>query len=514
MAKYQPTRRSVMQATAALGLGLGTQTIKAVAANQPKSNKKPNILFVLSDQHRHDAIGAAGDPVVQTPILDGLAREGAFFKRMWCQSPVCRPARAAIITGRYPHENSIAHNSDPDFDTNWPTMMKNLQKSGYATASLGKTDYRGNKGDRPIDSDLRTTFPFIRSFGFDYVSEDGGLKIVGMENFSSLYVDYLRAQGLFERYAKQMNSSGDEDAGELWEPIINDFEQAHDITSFVARQAIAWLEQRDTSKPFYLTFSPIKPHGPLAADFIWAAYYKDKDMPLGPSQQPKLGDDVWSKWLAAHLRASNSAQLDEDYLIRCKRIYYAMISLVDQKIGEIMDVLRKRGELDNTWIIYSADHGDMMGDHKFMNKEVFYDSSVSVPAIIRPPLGQPARVIDQPVEAIDLTATILDIAGAEPLPTTGAQSLLPYLSNPSLNNIKTRAFSEISDKKDTVFFVAVTDEEYRYTVEAKSNTPCELFNLREDPQKNNNLVADPGHAKTVARMQNDAIKPHLGGKSL
>jgi arylsulfatase A-like enzyme len=517
----KPTRREVAQSIAAVGLGVlaGPKRLEAAQKKYLGASRKPNILFILSDQHRHDALGIAGDPVIQTPSLDGMAREGTLFKRMWCQSPVCRPARAALITGRYPHQNGIAHNSDAYFDPAWPTLMKNLQAAGYETASFGKTDYRGNKGDRSIETDLRNTYPYLRSFGFDHVTEDGGLKLIGREGFRSPYVDYLRAEGLLERYARLMDSSGgpggERESSELWEPAVNNFDQNHDLTSFVAHQVIDWLETRNTSRPFYVTFAPLKPHGPLAADPVWAAYYKDKDVPLGPRKPAILRGDIWSIWLEAHYRTSNAAHLDDAYVLRCKRIYYAMISLVDQKIGEIIDALRKQGELENTWIIYSSDHGDMMGDHNLMNKEVFYDASVCVPAIIRPSQGQNPQVVDRPVEAIDLTAAILEIAGAASLPATASQSLLSQLENSprlSKTNQKAHAFSEISNKNDSVFFVAVNDGRYRYTVETKSNTPCELFDLHEDPNEDVNLVGDPGNSSRVAKMQRELITPHLSGQ--
>ena len=133
------TRREVLRDAAVAGIAasLGRSAGGAEQATAPK----PNILLVLPDQHRHDAIGAAGDPVVATPTLDRLAREGTHFTRMWCQGPSCRPARASLITARYPYQHGIVGPDAPANDPAWPTVMKRLQSAGYATATFGKTDY-------------------------------------------------------------------------------------------------------------------------------------------------------------------------------------------------------------------------------------------------------------------------------------------------------------------------------------------------------------------------------------
>ncbi len=134
---------------------------------------KPNILFVFADQHRHNAMGCAGHPHVQTPTLDSLASEGTRFTKTWCQSPICQPSRASVITGRYAHELGVIHNTG-GFDPSWPTVMKQLQQAGYETATIGKTHYHESYQEPKAEGqiDMRDQESFVQSFGWDYVLEE------------------------------------------------------------------------------------------------------------------------------------------------------------------------------------------------------------------------------------------------------------------------------------------------------------------------------------------------------
>jgi arylsulfatase A-like enzyme len=509
--KKGATRRQIIKSAAFAGVAATVAPSLGRAAAQ--SSKKPNILFVFSDQHRHDAIGAAGDPVIATPNIDRMAREGTLFKTMWCQSPVCRPSRASVLTGHYPHRTKIISNFDPDFDPSWPTFTRNLQAAGYETAVMGKTHFLLPTGDLskpgPITGvkDVSTTYDYVKSFGYDFVREDAGQWYPAMDGFISPYTDFLRAHHMLEVYQKQIREHWITDDNQYM-GFVNDYPQEFDVTSFVAREVIDWLEQRDTSRPFFVSYAPIKPHPPYAADPIWAAYYAGKKMPMGHPARATAPNEAWDKYLEKKYKSPGNV-LTPEQAEESKRMYYAMISLIDQKVGEIMAVLEKRGELDNTWIIYSSDHGDSMGDHAFQGKSNFYHGVVGVPGIVRPPKAvMPGQVITAPVEAIDLSVTMLDIAGAAPLDVPG-RSLMPAISKGQ--EVSQLAFSEIAGGKGTLF-VAVRDGRYRYTVEHNSGTPCELFDLQEDPLETTNLVNDPGHAARVKKMQSDFIAPHMAGE--
>ncbi len=517
------TRREVLRDAAVAGIAAGLG--RRAAGAEPAGAPKPNLLLILPDQHRHDAIGAAGDPVVATPTLDRLAREGTMFTRMWCQGPSCRPARASLITGRYPHQHGIVGPDAPANDPAWPTVMKQLQSAGYATATFGKTDYgfkdntgrslpegdRGREGgpESATDGDVREMHPFIRSFGWDYASENPSQLDIAIPGYGSSYTDYLRAHGWYDAYCRQVRAhwrgSIDQYAG-----FVSEIEQEHDLASFVAREVIDWLQGRDRSKPFFVVYAPNKPHHPYNADPKWAAYYDGKPVPRGPRGRVTPANPLWAKVFAERYRRFPPESITDEFVDNSRRMYYAGISLVDQKVGEILALLADRGELDSTWVLYSSDHGELMGDHGLFDKTLFYHPSVGVPCIVRPPRDlPPRRTIDAPTEAIDLAATILDIAGAPPLDAPG-RSLLPVMGGEESPRY---AFSEMARSQDT-FFVAVTDGRWRYTVEQRSKTPCELFDLENDPQEVVNLAEDPAHAKRMAEMQDDLIEPHLAGREL
>jgi choline-sulfatase len=216
---------------------------------------------------------------------------------------------------------------------------------------------------------------------------------------------------------------------------------------------------------------------------------------------------IWAKVFEERYRRFPPEAITDAFIDHSRRMYYASISLVDQKVGEIVDGLARGGDLDRTWILYSSDHGELMGDHGLFDKTLFYHASVGVPCIVRPPAERPARqVVSAPVEGIDLAATILDVAGAPALDAPG-RSLLPAMRG---DDAPRYAFSEMARSKDTLF-VGVTDGRWRYTVEQRSRTPCELFDLQEDPHEVANQVADPARSRMIAEMQGDLIEPHLAG---
>ncbi len=476
------------------------------------TNKKPNIIYLFSDQHRHDAMGCAGNDVVQTPSLDRLASEGMRFEKTYCQSPICMPSRASVITGLYTHQHGISWNFVKDLDPKWPTMMKALQKSGYNTSLFGKTHFYGAgielSGDPNATLDLLEKEETIRAFGFDYSEEEFDRYIHCAPNVSTHYTNYLKEKGLWDDYASQIKSVF-RGTPHHWDSKTSVLSQEDDLTSFIADRSIEWLKNYEEHRPFFMMTSFVAPHVPLIDDPKWAEFYKDTNPQLGPREPIEAPNDLWGAYLGGLRKHSNSDLLTDDYVINCARHYYGMISLVDQRIGDIIRVLEEKGILDNTWIVYSADHGEMLGDHNLMAKTNFYQSSVLVPAIIRPPKGMNSKTVDGLTESIDLTATILDIAGADLLERSMGQSLLPHISGQG----KTReaAFSAVRPPgiSPQANFLTTATNRYRYTLDTESWTPCEFFDLQEDPDELTNLVNDTSVRKLMKEMDSDLVKPHL-----
>lgn len=474
------------------------------------SSKQPNIVYLFSDQHRHDAMGCAGNDVVQTPNLDRLASEGLRCTRTYCQSPVCMPSRASVITGLYPHQHGILQNFVIDADPNWPNMMKQLKKAGYFTSLFGKTHFYGMGGKLPEKGgvlDLREQDQLIKDFGFDVAVEEFDRYVHCFPNILTHYTEFLKEKGVYEAYADQIKAIN-RLTPQHWDGVTSPLEQENDLTSYIGDQSIDWLNSYEGDNPFFMMTSFVAPHVPLMGDPVWAQVYQDKQIERGPRTAPEIPNETWGDYLALCQQHSNSHLLTDEYVLNGARQYYGMVSLIDQKIGEIIQVLEEKGLLENTWILYSADHGEMLGDHNLMAKMNYYKSSVQVPGLIRPPGGTEAKIENGLVESIDLTATILDIADAEPLERSAGESLLPCFEGKTRS--KEAAFSEIKARKypDRTYMMAATDR-YRYTLESESWTPCEFFDLQEDPDELNNLVDDSSAQKLMKEMDTELVKPCL-----
>lgn len=479
---------------------------------------RPNIVYLFSDQHRHDAMGCAGNSVIQTPHLDALASRGVRFSRTYCQSPICQPSRASVITGLYAHQHGVMRNQANDLSPEWPNMMKQLQEVGYTTALVGKTHFYSRRRENMkrvgnvFEVDLRENSDFVRSFGFDFALEeyDRYTHASRSVHATTPYTEYLRGKGLLKRYQEQVSSIW-RLTPHHWDGLTSVLPQEDDLTSFLADRSIDWLRSRRDDRPFFLMVSFVQPHVPLMDDPVWAEYYKDADIPPGPRGSPQIPNEVWGDYLVNMLaRHSNSYLLTDEYLLNAARHYYGMVSLMDQRIGDIVRTIDDLGLSDNTWFLYSADHGEMLGDHNLMAKMSFYKSSVLVPAIVAPPRPIDARVVDGPTESIDLTATVLDIAGAQPLAASDGRSLLPALEG--AGSPREAAFSAIEDMGGSGnYFVMVATERYRMTLERNSGTPCELFDLQEDPDELNNLVNDPEYEAVRNDIVGTYLEPHLAG---
>jgi arylsulfatase A-like enzyme len=474
-------------------------------------SKRPNILFIFADQHRHDALGCAGNTLIDTPNLDRLAASGMRFANTWCQSPICQPSRAALITGRYPHELGVMRNFGPDMDDRWPTFMKQLQHSGYRTANIGKTHYYAEGLAAPEgETDLRQYSDRIARFGFDHVVEEFDRYVHAMDGVHTPYTSYLKSEGVYEAYRDQIKSIW-RLTERHWDGVTSPLTKEQDLTSFLTREAKSWLSVQSAAEPFFLQLSYVQPHVPLMGDPEWAAHYRDLEIPRGPISTGKAGVPIWDDYLSWCGHHANAHLLSDDYVLAGARQYYAMISLIDECIGQLINQLDSQGMLENTWIFYSSDHGEMLGDHGLMAKFNFYRSSVQVPLIVRPAGGCAPVTSDALAAVIDIGPTLLDVAGAQPLDAVRGQSLLPTISQ--TDGGRSMLFSEIqrqSRNKQAPTYRAVRDSRYRLTLETNDQVPCELFDLQEDPEELQNRVSDPAFASVLSELTEqlyDTIEP-------
>jgi arylsulfatase len=454
--------------------------------------RPPNIVVILSDQHRADAWDADGSGQYATPNLRRLAERGTHFTRAWAQSPVCQPSRASLITGQYPSDHGLVRNFDGDFDSAWPTFMKSLQSVGYRTANIGKTHYLGSKELEAADGPVNAAdwASDIENFGFDDVIEEFDQHVHTSPGFRSPYLDHLEERGLRDRYLEMIESVMPfTDAH--WKGIASALPEGTDHTDFVTDASVSWIEDAPSDAPFFLQISYVQPHSPLISTTRWRDHYSGK-VPQRWRGDPAQGSTApWEEHLADLRRRSQTGSLtDADYL-SAEESYRGMISMIDDGIGRLLQALEQRGFTGDTWIIYTSDHGEMMGEHGLMGKACFYRGAVEVPLIVCPPPAEASRVRkwDSVVQLVDVSATVVDIAGAPELAGSRGSSLRGIVNGFSPSESGSFAVSEIgSNGGDGSLFRALTDGTSRVTLDLSRDEPCEVFDLSADPREEFNLL--------------------------
>ncbi len=461
------------------------------------TDRQPNLLFIYADQHRADVLGCAGNDIVMTPHLDRLATEGVRFDQTWTESPICQPARASLLTGRYPNNHGVLGNFAGDCQPEWDTFPRRLQQASYTTASIGKTHFSA----WPMAVAPGTPAPtdeWIGSFGFDHVVEEFD-KYVHLFDVETPYMRFLREHDALEPYQEvvQANFRGGD---RHWNGVTSPLPQELDLTCFLADQAQQWLDRRPNDVPWFLQLSFVQPHVPLMGDPVWGDHYAKTAIERTARSEPISTTDEWATHLNGLRNHSHSELLTDEFVLAGARQYYAMVSLIDQRIGDLLAQLEKKGQLDNTWIVYSADHGEMLGDHGLMAKMNFYRSSVRVPLIVRPPGGTNGRVETEPVQAFDVAATLLDAGTATALDGAPSRSLVTLVTGGG-GTTRRHAVSMIRMRPRLPTWQAITDGQWRATFNADTGEVSELFDLVADPDEVTNRASDPSAGDESVRLR-------------
>ena len=381
-------------------------------------SKKPNFIIIMPDQHRHDILGCAGKGV-KTPNLDRLASEGVRFANTFTQSPLCVPARASFQTGRYVHETycntnkTFIHEHCPQWID--ATFLNQLQKHGYYNVDMGKMhlvshenayDAARRVGDQKTEivDHVKHYNSKLKELGFDEVEVVCGK--MESAKVGSIYTDTLKEHNLLKTYQEWLRKY----------PIINaepmDIPKEYYIDYFVGDLAVDWLNNyiKDNAQtnPFCLFVGFPGPHDPFDCVEEYTKQY-DSDSIEVKEEEMMMPDRPCPPYSFVSKGVSRSRSVTKEFIQECRAKYYGNVTLIDEKVGELVKLLEKKDLLENTWIIYTSDHGEQLGGHRLFMKFVFYRSSVQVPLIIRPPEGIEGKIIEEDVELIDIPATILDI---------------------------------------------------------------------------------------------------------
>lgn len=465
--------------------------------------KQPNILLLMADQFRYDWLSCAGFPV-KTPNIDRIAEHGIRFTNAACQSPLCTPSRAALATGKYPHNCGVVVH-DAVLPKDETTYYQLIRKAGYRVGAVGKTDlhkdyhYYGKNGDLPIMyhygfTDLCETEGKMnaawattkegRGIPMKYSkAPEGLLRLAGpyqhmlaeKGELDTLTVDYIdRLRGKPTYYAA---------------PSVLPEEDFHD--RFIGEKACEMLERFPADQPWHLFVSFVGPHDPWDPPKSYYEQYKDADFP------PMIKDDLTDKpeWIKKRAGKHTEGMTDQD-LLEMQRHYAGSITLIDDWIGKILDTLEARGELEDTVIVFTADHGEMMGDHGLIQKSVMYEGALRIPMIISAPWMTEGKTSDVLAELIDLAPTFLDLAEADyNKRDMDACSLLPLLKG------ETDSHKAIQ-KSELINTQMLFDGRYKWI--RSFNDRDELYDLQEDPQELHNRIDDLPEVR--ARLQKETFR--------
>ncbi|WP_142785509.1 sulfatase family protein [Changchengzhania lutea] len=470
----------------------------STATMKPKYQaKRPNIIFIMDDQHRYDALGMI-NPQVITPTLDSLARSGILYSQAVCQAPMCVPSRNSIMFGLYPNQTGVYTNSGGVQDSLMPgkTMVQYFKDAGYETAGFGKTHWGKYKTD-------------TRGFETRYVSEIPEKGAMSMQEMNP------EAKVRYDAEIEAMGPGEENNIGYLG--FTSKLPEEDHRDGWVTKQTINYIENRNDDRPLFLYLSYMKPH---AGHNIPKGYEDMYDLDsMKYAQQPP-----WEKDYSPHSAGVNRRGLyetywknasEEEWKLMTMR-YYANVTWIDDMMGSTLKTMKDKGLLDNAIIVYTSDHGEMLGEHYYrFNKYNLYDPSVRVPMILAgsalPDTTKENTVNSTPTENIDIMPTLLDLAGITP------ERALPG-KNLFANNNRTASFSALHERKGEAAFMWRTNTHKLILVfNRKENMndytrdniiTGEFYNLEKDPME----WLDLYDSKEVTELQKkftDGLLKHL-----
>ncbi|HEY6070655.1 MAG TPA: sulfatase-like hydrolase/transferase, partial [Chthoniobacterales bacterium] len=378
-------------------------------------NTKPNILFIMCDQLRADALGCTGN-WVKTPNIDRIAREGVRFSNCVTNSPVCLPARISLATGRYPHNTGVWDNCPYELPEGTPTWMAAIRAAGYRTSLFGKSALH-RRGP-----DIRKFEYVLNSYGLDDVDEIRGPR-ASAETICHMTARW-ESLGLFEAFKKDIQERKGKNKT-LVRPSPLPLSEYYDV--YVGQQAKKYLQSYQRAEPWFCWVSFGGPHEPWDTPEPYASVYRAEKMPP-PLKRPPLRQKGPKGELDERF-AEEAQEIDNARELRAS--YAGKVTLIDDQIGEVLKEIENRGELDRTIILFTSDHGEMNGDYDLIHKSNFLNPAVRIPMIVstpeikRSPLA--GKILDQPIELFDAGSTLAEFAGAKVAYQNCARSFTPLV---------------------------------------------------------------------------------------
>lgn len=430
--------------------------------------KPANLLFILSDEHSRRVLGCYGHGMIRTPNLDRLAARGVRFSDAYCNSPICVPSRAALATGRYPHQIRFWDNGIP-YDGSIPSWGHRLKAAGHEVTAIGKLHFRSAEDDNGFTQEIMP------------------LHVVdGIGDPLGWLRDPLPVRKAALRLANDAGTGNS---------------SYQDYDDRITAAAVDWLKARASArrgKPWVLFVSLVCPHFPLIARPEWYELYPEAEVPwpalYAPEERPGH----------PYVAAIRECQIydkgfDDVKLRRAIAAYFGLVSLIDHHVGQLVDALAASGLAETTRVLYSSDHGDNLGTRGLWGKSTMYEESAGVPMILAGPEVPQGVVCHQPVSLVDAFPTIIAGAGLPPHPDDRD------LPGASLFDIvrgtvpRRTVMSEYHAAGAATGAFMIRKGPFKYVYYA--GMVPQLFDLDADPQETRDLGTDPGYRGLVARCE-------------
>lgn len=446
------------------------------------STQQPNILLIMADQLAPQFTGAYGHPIVKTPHMDQLALRGSRFDAAYCNSPLCAPSRFSFMSGQL-ITRIAAYDNATEFPASIPTFAHYLRQAGYRTCLSGKMHFVGPDQLHGFEERITTdVYPSDHAWTPDWEMPDERI----------------------DKWYHNMDSV--KEAGEAATTFQIEYDEE---VAFFARRKIFEYAMEKVS-PFCMVASFIHPHDPYVARPEWWGLYSDDEIDM-PDNIPEA--DAHTKRLM-HGIAADKVSVTEDEIRVARRAYYANTSYFDSKVGELVRTLEEAGFIENTIVIVTADHGDMLGERGLWYKMNFFEHSARVPLIMAGP-GVKHQRIDSACSLVDILPTLNDIAGVDPdlgMPVDG-RSLWPVASGGQDTNDEAIGEYCAECASHPIYMIRRGQMKYIHC----DIDPPQLYNLAEDPDERNNLAEDPAFAAEAAafaeevayRWDSDVIRENV-----
>lgn len=464
---------------------------------------RPNIIFIFSDDHAYQGIGAYGNKLVKTPNIDRIAREGALLTNNIVTNSICGPSRATLLTGKYSHTNGYKRNDRTRFDTNQTLLSKTLQQSGYQTAWIGKM----HLNSLPAGFDYWNVLPDQGN----YYNPD----FIGQPNDTTRYNGY--------------------------------------VSDLITKFSVDWLEKRENAKPFFLIVGHKATHREWLPDLQDLGAYDDVTFPLPAN----FYDDYKGRTAAMQqdmsiektMRLKQDLKVDVDYendyaynrftpeqkkvfkayydkvgkevtdkkltgkaltewkYQRYLRDYFSVANSLDRNIGKLLDYLDKSGLAKNTVVIYASDQGFYLGEHGWFDKRFIYEESLKTPFVIRyPGVIKPGKKVEDLIVNVDWAPTVLNIAGAKIPSDIQGKSFLPLLKDEPNAKAPWRKeayyhYYEFPEPHHVFPHFGLRTSRYKLAYFYGGADSWELFDLEKDPTEGSNIYGKPGTEKITADLK-------------